>query len=178
MQGSSGTHGGLVHLLAGAALGAVVVLVVWIFSGGRPFGDVVATTSDVRPPTPAAVQQSAVQRRADAPAATRAKLEKAPPSLGGGSAELRFSRPAAKRRAKAAKAQRAVKAKRKARRARRPRPVVRVVAPPPSEVPVAAVPSPAPSAAPAPPASPRAGGGGGKPVKPRAPALSVGAGEG
>ena len=46
MQGRGGSRGLFVHLLAGAALGAVVVLMVWIFSGGRPFGEVVGTSED------------------------------------------------------------------------------------------------------------------------------------
>ena len=173
MQGSSGTRRGLVHLFAGAALGAAIVLVLWMLSGGKPFGEVIGT-GDVSAPTPAVAQKTPVQQRTEAPAAAPAQLEKAPPSLGRGSNELRFSKPAAK-------AQRAVKAKRKPRRARaRRKPVVRVVAPPAEpaeEMPVAVIPSPAPTAAPAPPA-PAPSGGAGKPAKRRAPALSVGAGEG
>ena len=174
MQGSSGTRRGFVHLFAGAALGAAIVVVLWIYSGGKPFGEVVGA-GDVSAPTPAVVQKTPVQQRTDASPATAAKLRKAPPSLGGGSGQLQFSKPAAKR---AAKAERTTKAKRKPRRARRK--AVRVVAPPaePAEqMPVAVVPSPAPTAAPAPPA-PTPSGGAGKPVKRRAPALSVGAGEG
>ena len=164
------------HLLAGAALGAAIVLVLWMLSGGKPFGEVVGT-GDVSSPTTAVVQKSAAQPRTDASAATGAKLEKAPPSLGG-SRQLQFMKPAAKR---ASKAERAAKAKREARRARaRRKPAVRVVAPPAEpaeELPVAVVPSPVPTATPTPPA-PAPSGGAGKPVKRRAPPLSVGAGEG
>ena len=174
MQGRSGTRAGLVYLLAGAALGAAVVLVVWIGSGGRPFGEVVGT-ADVSPPTPAPVQPTEVQRRTDAPATGRAKLEKAPPSLGG-SAELRFRKPAAERRAKARRAAAAAAERRTRRAPARRKPAVRVVAPP-SEVPVAVVPSATPTAAPAPP-PPAPSGGAGEPAKRRPPALSVGAGEG
>ena len=179
----------LVHLMAGAALGAVVVLVVWIFSGGRPFGEVVGT-SDVSSPTTAAVKQTNVRSRATGPTGTDARLESAPPALAtrkakrksGGDA-LQFRKPAAKR---AAKAERAAAERRRSRakaRARK-RQVVRVVAPPADgeaggeDTPVAAVPSPAPSSAPAPAASPAPGSGGGKPAKPRQPTYVAGAGEG
>jgi hypothetical protein len=173
MQGSSGIRRGLVHLVAGAALGAGVVLVLWMLSGGKPFGEVVGT-GDVSAPTPAAAEKTPIQVRTGAPAASRARLEKAPPALGRGSGQLKFSKPAAKTRP-------AAKAERKPRRARaRRKAAVRVVAPPaePAEqLPVAVVPSPAPTAVPAPPA-PAPSGGAGKPVRRRAPALSVGAGEG
>jgi hypothetical protein len=173
MQGSSRTRGGLVHLLAGAALGAAVVLVLWMLSGGKPFGEVIGSAG-VSSPTPAPVQPTEVQRRAVAPAAGGETLSKAPPSLGD-AAELQFKKPAAQRKAKARRA-----AKRKRATARKP--AVRVVAPPPAEpaeeVPVAVVPSPTPTAAaPAPPA-PAPAGGGGRPAKRQAPAVSVGAGEG
>ena len=173
MQGRSGTRAGLVYLLAGAALGAAVVLVLWIYSGGKPFGEVVGSTA-VSSPTPAAVQPSAPQERAGAPASA-ARLESEPPAIGR-SRELRFIK---KERAAKAVQAKAKKAKKKPRR----KPVVRVVAPPPSteaddeeELPVAVVPSPAPTASPAPPA-PAPAGGGGKPVK-QAPSSGVGAGEG
>ena len=183
MQGRSGTRAGLVYLLAGAALGAAVVLVLWMVSGGRPFGEIIGT-ADVSPTTPAAVRPSAPADRAATPASAAAQLESAPPAVGR-SRELQFKKEAAAKRTATAKAK-AAKAKRKARRkpARRKQ-VVRVVAPPPStpaddeEIPVAVVPSPAPTAAPAPPApAPAPAGGGGKPVKPRAPTSGVGAGEG
>ena len=161
------------HLFAGAALGAGIVLVLWMLSGGKPFGEVVGT-GNVSAPTPAVAEKTPIQQRTDAPAASPAQLEKAPPSLSRRSTELKFGKPAAK-------AQRAAKAKRKLRRARaRRKAAVRVVAPPAEpveEMPVAVVPPPAPTATPAPPA-PAPSGGAGKPVKRRAPALSVGAGEG
>ena len=178
MQGRSGTRAGLVYLLAGAALGAAVVIVLWIYSGGKPFGELVGT-ADVRPATPAAVQPSAPADRAATPAGTGAQLESEPPAVGR-SRELQFKKKTA--------AKRTAKPRPRPRRRRRPRKkparrkqVVRVVAPPSTtaddeEIPVAVVPSPAPSAAPAPPA-PAPAGGGGKPVN-RAPTSGVGAGEG
>jgi hypothetical protein len=184
MQGSSGTRGGLVYLLAGAALGAAIVTVLWMASGGRPFGDVFGG-DDVRPPTPAAVAPAAPQERAGTPASAGAQLESEPPEIGR-SRPLQFKKPAAaKRPAKAATAKAKTKAKKLRRAATRRKQVVRVVAPPPSETtegeetPVAVVPSPAPTAAPAPPAP--GGGpdpGGGKPAKPKAPTYTAGAGEG
>jgi hypothetical protein len=181
MHGSSGSRGLLVHLLAGAALGAVAVLIVWIFSGGRPFGEVVGT-SDVSSPTTAAVKQTNVPPRAAAPAGTEARLESEPPALrartatGGGDA-IQFRKPEAKRRAKAARD--AAEKRRQRDKARtRKRQVVRVVAPPAGEdTPVAAVP-PAPSATPAPAAAPAPSGGAAKPAKPRTPTYVAGAGEG
>ena len=177
MQGRSGTRAGLVYLLAGAALGAAVVLVLWIYSGGKPFGEVVGSTA-VSSPTPAAVQPSAPQERAGTPASAAARLESEPPAIGR-SRELRFTK---ERAAKAEKA----KAKRKARRnATKRKPVVRVVAPPPSteaadeeELPVAVVPSPAPTAAPPKPAAPPASGGGGGTAKPKPSGPTLWAGEG
>ena len=181
MQGSGGSRGLFVHLLAGAALGAVVVLMVWIFSGGRPFGEVVGS-SDVSSPTTASVKQTDVQRRTAEPAGAGAQLESEPPDLGtrskGGDA-LRFRKEKVARPAKAkaeAKAKRTA-AKAKARSRARRRQVVRVVAPPSEDsaeavTPVAAVPSPAPTGTPAPIAAPP------KPPKPRTPTFVAGAGEG
>ena len=172
----------LVHLMAGAALGAVVVLVVWIFSGGRPFGEVVGT-SDVSSPTTAAVERTDVQT----PAGTDARLESEPPMLAarkakaakvGGDA-IQFRKPAAKRSAKAARngaAERRARAKARSRR----RQAVRIVAPSADanaggeDTPVAAVPSPAPAAAAPPAAKPAPA----KPAKPRRPTYVAGAGEG
>ena len=179
MQGRSGTRAGLVYLLAGAALGAAVVLVLWMFSGGKPFGELVGT-DDVSPATPAAVQPGAPAQRAATPANADAQLESEPPVVGR-SSELQFRKKTAAKRT--AKARAVAKAKKKPRKkpARRKQ-VVRVVAPPPSstaddeEIPVAVVPSPAPTAAPAPPAPAPAGGGGGPGN--RAPTGGVGAGEG
>ena len=174
MHGSGRSQGWLVHLLAGAALGAVVVLVVWIFSGGRPFGEVVGT-SDVSSPTTASTAQTAV---------TPPTLAARPPALAGArpAARLRFMQPKAKRRA--AKAERKVatkKPKRTARRKKRRGPVVRVVAPPAEqqvqEAPVAVVPSPVPTAAPKPVSAPPSGTGGGS-AKPKDPGPTLWAGEG
>jgi hypothetical protein len=184
MHGSSGSRGLLVHLIAGAALGAVIVLMVWIFSGGRPFGEVVGT-SDVSEPTTTATMRTDVQTRAAAPAETDARLESELPALAerktrparkakGGDA-LQFRKPAAAKR----KASRAAAKERAARRARaRKRPVVRVVSPPAGtdtggEDTVAAVPSPAAPAVPVASPAPAA-----KPPKPRAPSYVAGAGEG
>jgi hypothetical protein len=175
MHGSGGSRGLFVHLLAGAALGAVVVLMVWIFSGGRPFGEVVGT-SDVRSPTTASAKQTDVQNRAAEPTPAGARLESEPPDLGAGSKgdALQFRKDKASRPAKA-KAKRAA-TKAKARSRARKRQVVRVVAPPSDSgedtTPVAAVPSPAPTSTPAPVAPPP------KPAKPRAPTYVAGAGEG
>lgn len=175
MHGSGTTKGWLVHLIAGAALGAVVVLVVWILSGGRPFGEVVGS-SDVSRATPAAAEQPAAESSAD----KVSRLAAEPPALGSSSRELQFRKPKAKR---PAKARRAPKARTPRRSAARRRPAVRVVSPRSAtpaddqELPVAAVPSPAPTAAPAPPA-PAPSGGADKPAKRRAPAYVVGAGEG
>jgi hypothetical protein len=189
MHGSSGSRGVLVHLMAGAALGAVVVLVAWIFSGGRPFGEVVGT-SDVSSPTTAAVKQTDVRSRAAAPAGTDARLESELPALAArkakaakGSGSIQFRKPVAKRPSKAVRDAAATRRSRAKARSRK-RQVVRVVAPPADEqaggedTPVAAVPSPAPSAAPTPAAKPAPAGGGGKPAKPRQPTYVAGAGEG
>jgi len=182
MHGSGRSQGWLIHLMAGAALGAVVVLVIWIFTGGRPFGELVGT-GDVSAPT----RQAAVATPGASTAAAPA-LKARPPALkGSSSGTIRFLQPGAKRRAKAeraAKAKARAKAKDKARaRAKRKRrgSVVRVVAPPaehpPGETPVAVVPSPAPTSAPA-PAAPPAGGGGGEAAKPKSPGPTLWAGEG
>jgi len=174
MHGSGRSQGWLVHLLAGAALGAVVVLLVWIFTGGRPFGEVVGATDVSEPTTPAVVKS--VPATADAPT-----LLSTPPALKGtrGSATLRFRKPEAKRPAK--KAQRTAKPA-KPRRSTKRKAVVRVVAPaaeqPSGETPVAVVPSPAPTAAPPAPAAPPTGGGGGAPAKPKSPGPTLWAGEG
>ena len=175
MHGSGRSQGWLIHLMAGAALGAVVVLLIWIFTGGRPFGEVVGTGDVSAPTRPAAAAISGASTAA-APA-----LKARPPALqGSGTGTIRFLRPAAKRRAKAERAAKAkAKAKARARRKRRG-PVVRVVAPPTAEkpadeTPVAVVPSPAPTAAPAPPP---ASGGGGEPVGTKAPTSAIGYGEG
>jgi hypothetical protein len=184
MHGSSGSRTLLVHLVAGAALGAVVVLIVWIFSGGRPFGEVVGT-SDVSSPTTAAVKQTDVQTRAAAPAGTAARLESEPPALRAGKAKvgdaIQFRKPEAKRPAKAARGA-AEKRRQRGKARTRKRQVVRVVAPPAREdagedTPVAAAP-PAPSVTPAPAAPPAPSGGAAKPAKPRAPTYVAGAGEG
>ena len=177
MHGSGRSQGWLIHLMAGAALGAVVVLVIWIFTGGRPFGEVVGT-SDVSAPT----------RSAAAPAgASTAALQARPPALkGSSSGTIQFLAPtrkakaerAAKAKAKA-KAKARSKARARAERRRRRGPVVRVVAPPPAgqpsgETPVAVVPSPAPTSAPAPAAPPPSGGA----AKPKSPGPTLWAGEG
>ena len=173
----------LVHLIAGAALGAVIVLMVWIFSGGRPFGEVVGTT-DVSEPTTTSVQRTDVDNGAAAPAGTGARLESEPPALAarkaregrkakGGDA-IQFGKPAAARKRKA---ERTAAQKREARKARaRKRQAVRVVAPPADgngEDTVAAVPSPASTVVPVASPAPAP-----KPAKPRTPTYVTGAGEG
>jgi hypothetical protein len=178
MHGSGRSQGLLVHLLVGAALGAVIVLVVWIFSGGRPFGEVVGTT-DVSNETPAAV----VGPAAPAPPADAAsRLSARPPELAGNAAaasELRFRKEQAERKVAARRPKRAAH-RRKARRG----PVVRVVAPPAEQqaeqAPVATVPSPspAPSATPQPAAPPPRGAGGGGTAKPKPSGPTLWAGEG
>ena len=113
MHGSGRSQGWLIHLMAGAALGAVVVLVIWIFSGGRPFGEVVGT-SDVSAPTRPAAAAPTGASTAAAPA-----LKARPPALkGSGSGTIRFLQPGAKRKAKAERAAKA-KAKAKARSKRK-----------------------------------------------------------
>ena len=183
MQGSGNPRGWLIHLVAGMALGAAVVLVAWIVAGGQPFGRIIGS-DDVSEPTKAAAAATAVQQRAARPAARATRLTARPPELVR-APELRFLKPKAK--AKQAEPTRARAPKRAVRPKRQRRtPVVRVVAPPPAErsgeedaeAPVAAVPSPAPTAAPAPRAPAPSGGGGAKPVKPTAPTYVAGAGEG
>src|SRR5215216_775943 len=109
MHGSGRSQGWLVHLIAGAALGAVIVLVIWIFSGGRPFGEVVGT-SDVSSPTTAATAKTA----GGAPAERASQLASEPPKLADEStaAQLRFIKPKAKRPAKAERRVAAKKPKR------------------------------------------------------------------
>jgi len=192
MHGSAGSKGWIVHLMAGAALGAVIVLFVWIFSGGRPFGEVVGT-ADVSAPTTAATQKP----RTETPAERASRLASRPPTFadgeGAGAGELRFKKPAAKVKAarkaatrKAAERKAAALKQRRAARRKRARraPVVRVVSPPPSEqpqsepAPVAVVPAPVPTAAaPRPAAPPRSGAGGGS-AKPKSPGPTLWAGEG
>ena len=177
MHGSGRSQGWLIHLMAGAALGAVIVLVVWIFTGGRPFGEVVGS-SDVSSTTPAATAKPAT---AAAAADLASRLASQPPELADRAArsELRFMREKAERTVAAPKQKRAARRK-KARRG----PVVRVVAPPAdeqtAETPVAAVPSPspAPTAVPPKPAAPPASGGGGGGTKPEPSGPTLWAGEG
>ena len=167
----------LVHLMAGAALGAVAVLIVWIFSGGRPFGEVVGA-SDVSSPTSATVKRTNVPKPAAEPTGPEARLESAPPLLRapratkGGGDEIHFRKPKAERPAKTGRAA-APRAKSRARK----RQVVRVVAPPADvnggEDTVAAVPSPAATAVPVASPAPAP-----KPAKPRTPTYVAGAGEG
>ena len=163
MQGRSGTRAGLVYLLAGAALGAAVVLVLWIVSGGKPFGELVGTDrcqARRHPPPRSPARRRTAPRR---PPSAGAQLESEPPAVGR-SRELQFKKKAAAKRTAKAKAKAKAKKKPRKKPARRKQ-VVRVVAPPPSttaadeEIPVAVVPSPAPTAAPAPPAPAPAGGG-------------------
>ena len=186
MQGSSTSRGWLIHLGAGIALGAAVVLVAWIVSGGQPFGRIIGS-DDVSEPTSAATEQTAVERRA----VSAAQLGSSPPKLGR-SRQLEFIKPKAKAakakaaKAKAAKAAKAKRAKAQPKRAARPTrkrrsPVVRVVAPPSGEVvdaPVAAVPDPSPTAVPAPAAPAPTGGAGGGSAKPSPPDPTYWVGEG
>ncbi len=178
MQGSSTSRGWLIHLGAGIALGAAVVLVAWIVAGGQPFGRIIGS-DDVSEPTSAATKQTAVDRHA----VSAAQLRSSPPKLGR-SRQLEFIKPKAKAaKAKAAKAKRAkAQPKRTARPKRKRRsPVVRVVAPPSGEVvdaPVAAVPDPSPTAAPAPAAPAPTGGAGGGSAKPSPPGPTYWVGEG
>ena len=172
MHGSGRARGWLVHLMAGAALGAAVVLVAWIFSGGRPFGEVVGT-GDVSPPTTAAVVNTAPATPVDA----SSRLASRPPALA--RSELRFRKPKAERKVATRKPKRVARRKR-ARRG----PVVRVVAPPAEQQTeeIAAAPSPtvtpAPIAAPAPPAPPPRSGADGGSAKPKPPGPTLWAGEG
>jgi hypothetical protein len=174
MHGSGRSQGLVVHLLAGAALGAVVVLVVWIFSGGRPFGEVVGS-SDVSSPTKGAVAKPAARAT---PADAAPRLASRPPDLSGRTApaELRFRKQQAERTVAARTPKRAARRK-KARRGA----VVRVVAPPAAQTPVVAAPTPSPAptvAAPQPAAPPKSGAGGGGTAKPRPSGPTLWAGEG
>ena len=175
------SRGRLVHLMAGIALGAAVVLVAWISAGGQPFGRIVGS-ADVSAPTSASAKQTAVERRAGSSAARSVRLRSQPPELVR-APELRFMTP--KRKA-ARKPRHTARAKRAAKRKRTS--VVRVVSPPsrlPGEVaeaPVAVVPAPPPPPAavpaPAPPAPAPSGGGKPRVKPPRAPSYETGAGEG
>ena len=181
MQGSGTSRGWLIHLGAGIALGAAVVLVAWIVAGGQPFGRIIGS-DDVSEPTSAAAKQTAAERRAVSTERS-ARLGSSPPKLSRAS-QLEFIKPKAKAaKAKAAKAKRAkAQPKRTARPKRKRRsPVVRVVAPPSGEVvdaPVAVVPDPTPTAAPAPAAPAPSGGAGGGSAKPSPPGPTYWVGEG
>src|SRR5688572_18421390 len=104
MQGSGSSRGWLIHLAAGMALGAVIVLVAWIGAGGQPFGRIISS-SDVSEPTTAAAPRVTVEQRAVSPASTAARLGSRPPRLAR-APELQFAKP------KAAKAKRAEAARR------------------------------------------------------------------
>jgi hypothetical protein len=178
MRERRNSRGRLVHLMAGIALGAAVVLVAWISAGGQPFGRIVGS-ADVSAPTSASTEQTAVERRAGSTAARSVRLRSKPPELVR-APELRFMTPkrkAARKPRHTARARRAAKRKRTS--------VVRVVSPPSSrppgevaEAPVAVVPAPAPAAVPAPPAPAPSGGGKPRVKPPRAPSYESGAGEG
>ena len=173
MQGRGNSHGWLVHLIAGVALGAAGVLVAWIVAGGQPFGHVIGG-EDVSAPTSAVVAKTAAERRVASLASSDARLTARPPELVS-APELEFIKP--KREKKASKASKPAartrtkaKPRRPARRAPRPRsPVVRVVSPPEADDTVAvaptpfATPVPAPAPAAAPPAPNGAGGGSARP---------------
>ncbi len=179
MQGSSTSRGWLIHLGAGIALGAAVVLVAWIVAGGQPFGRIIGS-DDVSEPTSAAAKQTAVERRAVSAVERAAQLGSSPPKLGQ-ARSFEFIKPKAK--AKAAKAKRAKAQSTRTARPKRKRrsPVVRVVAPPSGEVvdaPVAVVPDPTPTAAPAPAAPAPTGGAGGGSAKPSPPGPTYWVGEG
>ena len=179
MHGRGTSRGWFVHLIAGVALGAAVVLVAWIVSGGQPFGRVIGG-DDVSAPTFSAAAGTAAERRVASLAAPASRLTARPPELVS-APELRFIKP--KREKKASKASKAskpatrtrttAKPRRPARRARRPRsPVVRVVSPPARDtddtVAVAPAPSATPVPAPAPAAAPPApSGAGGGPARHR-----------
>ena len=175
MRSSGTSRGWLIHLAAGMALGAAVVLMVWIAAGGQPFGRIIGS-DDVSAPTTAA-GKTAAARRAVSTAKRSERLRSRPPRLVR-APELEFLAPKGERAAKAAKAKRARPAaqrergKRPARKRRSP--VVRVVSPPSGgstedEAPVAAIPDAAPTAAPKPAAPAPAGGAGGGSAKPAAP---------
>ena len=187
MRAGGTSRGWLIHLVAGMALGAAVVLVAWIVAGGQPFGRIVGT-DDVSEATTAAAKRTAVERLAAGPARRSARLRRRPPALVR-APEIQVAKRVARKKAKAAKTTAASKPRR-TRRAARPKrqkrsPVVRVVAPPaeqPDEVdeaPVAAVPEPAPVATPrpAPPPAPVKGAGGGS-ARPSPPGPTYWVGEG
>src|SRR5215208_2828203 len=185
MHGRGNSRGWLVHLVAGVALGASVVLVGWIASGGQPFGRVIGG-DDVSAPTFSAAAGTAAERRVASLATRGSRLTARPPELVS-APELRFMKPKREKRAstasKASKASKTskpatrarttAKPRRPAHRARRPRsPVVRVVSPPATDtddtVAVAPAPSATPVPAPAPAAAPPApSGAGGGPARPR-----------
>ncbi len=73
MQGRGNSRGWLLDLTAGVALGAAVVLVTWIVSGGQPFGRIIGER-DVSEPTTAATKPAAFERRAGSPARRAARL--------------------------------------------------------------------------------------------------------
>ena len=181
MQGSGSSRGWLIHLAAGMALGAVIVLVVWIGAGGRPFGNIISS-GDVSEPTTAVAPRAVVQQRAVTPASKAARLRSRPPALAR-APELQLGKPKAAKAKRDTRRARTMKPERARRRARSRRtPVIRVVSPPPAETdqsldtPVAAVPESV--AAPSPAPAPAPSGGGGEAVKPKAPSYVTGAGEG
>ena len=183
MQGSGSSRGWLIHLAAGMALGAVIVLVVWIGAGGRPFGRIISS-GDVSEPTTAAAPRATVQQRAVTPASSSARLGSRPPALAR-APELRFAKPkAVKAKKKAARHTRTVKPKRATRPKRTRRtPVVRVVAPPEQagqvgDAPVAALPEPTPTEQPRPAAPAPVSGAGGGSAKPSPPDPIYWVGEG
>jgi hypothetical protein len=183
MHGSGGSRGWLIHLAAGMALGAVIVLVAWIAAGGQPFGRIISS-GDVSEPTTAAAARPTVEQRA---VSTAVRLGSRPPELAQ-APELRFAKPKAAK-AKPAKATRrharTVKPKRDTRPKRTRRsPVVRVVAPPEQteqaagDAPVAALPEAAPTAQPKPAAPAPVSGAGGGSAKPSPPDPVYWVGEG
>jgi hypothetical protein len=165
------------------ALGAVIVLVVWIGAGGRPFGRIISS-SDVSEPTTAAAPRPTVEQRAVIPASAAVRLGSRPPELAR-APELRFARPkeAKAKPAKTTRRARTVKPKRVRPKRTHRTPVVRVVAPPEQadqvgDAPVAALPEPAPTEPPQPAApAPVSGAGGGSP-KPSPPDPVYWVGEG
>ena len=184
MHGRGNSHGWLVHLIAGVALGAAGVLVAWIVAGGQPFGRVIGG-DDVSAPTSAVAVRTAAERRVARLVADGSRLTARPPAVVS-APELEFMRSG--RATKASKpskpARRHAKAKRR-RAARKARPpVLRVVSPPTTDTAVAVAPvaaaTPVPQpVAPAPAPEPAAPGGGGKPAAPpRDPPYVVGGGEG
>jgi hypothetical protein len=180
MQTTGSSRAWLIHLAAGMALGAVIVLVVWISAGGRPFGRIIGEP-DVSAPTSAAIPRAAGGDRAEAPTKGSARLIARPPALKGQS-ELEFAKPKAKAAKRSARKLRTAQPRRARRKARSRRtPVIRVVSPPPAETdesldtPVAAVPESGAAPEPAPAPAPSGGGGG---AAPKAPSYVTGAGEG